>query len=309
MIKVGISGADTPMAGELLRLCLHHPDVEIVSVYAPDKAGHPVSSQHHGFIGEERILFTSNFDATALDVAFLIKPLYSATDWVKLMADRPQLKLVLFSDAAKDGLADACAPVYGLSELNRKPLVRGARTAVVPNPLASPILIALYPLAKHLLLSGDLNVEIIAPSDLIGDEVVVGARQELVDELPKIQTSFNGKVVMTCTPSESDRAIRIRILLPTSTGVEEIFKIYNSIYDDHNFTYVVHHPVSTAEVEGTNKVLISVTEKTGLGIMLDIVADPRMRGGAGEAIHLMNLLFNLHEKTGLELKTSAWRKN
>lgn len=309
MIKVGISGADTPLAGELLRLCLHHPDVEIVSVHAPEKAGLPVSSVHHGFIGEERILFTSNFDATALDIAFLIRPLYKATDWVKLMADRPQLKLILFNEVSDEGLHEACAPVYGLSELNRKPLVRGARTAVMPNTLASPILIALYPLAKYLLLSEDLKVEIQAPDDLIEEKEISKATSELMEQLPRIQTSFTSNVSLHCEPSESDRAMRIRIPLPTSTGLEEIFKIYNSIYDDHNFTYIVSHPVSTSEVEGTNKVLISVGEVPGKGILLDIVADPRMRGGAGEAMHLMNLLFNLHEKTGLELKSSAWRKS
>ncbi len=31
-------------------------------------------------------------------------------------------------------------------------------------------------------------------------------------------------------------------------------------------------------------------------LRIEAVADPRMRGGAGEAVHIMNLLFGLHEK-------------
>lgn len=308
MIKVGITGAETPLAGELLRLCLHHPDVDIVSVHAPEKAGLPVSSIHHGFIGEERILFTSHFDATALDIAFLIKPLYSETDWMKLMADRPQLKLVMFNDAVTEGSAEIYAPVYGLSEMNRKPLVRGARVAVVPGTLASPLLIALYPLAKHLMLTGDIEVKACGPADVVSPQSIARAEHELQEELPKVQTSFNGKIKIQGTPCDDDRALRLSLSLPAATGVEEIFKVYNSIYDDHNFTFVVAHPISVSEVEGTNKVLISVTKPSAGVLDLEVVADPRMRGGAGEALHLMNLLFNLHEKTGLSLKSSAWQK-
>ena len=51
MIKVGIIGADTPDAGEMLRLLIHHPEVEIHSLYAPAWAGRMVASRHHGFMG------------------------------------------------------------------------------------------------------------------------------------------------------------------------------------------------------------------------------------------------------------------
>lgn len=41
-------------------------------------------------------------------------------------------------------------------------------------------------------------------------------------------------------------------------------------------------------------------------LRIHAVADPRMRGGAGEAVHIMNLLCQLHEKTGLALKASRF---
>ncbi len=309
MIKVGISGAETPEAGELLRLCQHHPDVEIVTAYAPEKAGLPVSSVHHGFIGEERILFTSNLDATALDVVFLIQRLYSESDWVKLLADRPQLKLIIYPEALTEGMIDAFAPVYGLSEMNRKPLVRGARVASVPNPLASPLLVALYPLARHLMLSSDINVVIEAPMDILSVQAQRQAAAEVRNMLQRIQTSYHGKIEFNLSESTSQRTLRMRLNLAVSASLEEIIKIYDSIYDDHNFTYVVHHPITQAEVEGTQKVIISVSKTAPDMLSIEIVADARMRGGAGEALHLMNLLFSLHEKTGLDLKSSAWSKD
>lgn len=307
MIKVGIAGAESPVAGELLRLCINHPDVDVVTAYAPGYAGHPVSSRHHGFIGEERILFTSSFDATSLDVAFLMHSLYSESDWVKLMADRPQLKLILFPDALTPGMNDAFAPVYGLSEMNRKPLVRGARVAVVPNVLASPLLVALYPLARHLMLAGNIDVEVSAPDDVTEAAVREKAAVEVKRELQRVQTSFNGNISFTVgAPVSSDRSLKMILNLPVSTSEEEVMKIYDSIYDDHNFTYVVHHPVSPAEVAGSDKIVVSVSKPAPDSLRLEIVADPRMRGGAAEAMHLMNLLFGLHEKTGLNLKVCSW---
>ncbi|MDE5652295.1 MAG: hypothetical protein K2I48_02355, partial [Muribaculaceae bacterium] len=146
MIKVGIAGADSRIAGEILRLCLHHPDVDIVSAYAPAYAGRSVASVHTGFIGEPRLLFSSSFDATALDVAFIMHPIYSDSDWAKLMSDRKDLRLIIFPGAESVAGALPSSPVYGLSEINRKPMVRGAREAIVPDCVASPVLVALYPL-------------------------------------------------------------------------------------------------------------------------------------------------------------------
>lgn len=309
MIKVGIAGADTQTAGEILRLCLHHPDVEIITAYAPELAGRPVTSLHYGFIGEERILFTSNFDATSLDVAILLRPMYSQSDWAKLMADRPGLKLILFPGT--EGAAESLSqnPVYGLSEMNRKPLVRGARVAVVPTPMAALALIALYPIAAHLMLPPRLRLEYEAPEDIIADESFRAATAaEIAGNLQSVQSSFPGQIEISAKPCPNVRGMKLRMDLPLGVSVDEMMKIYDSIYDDHNFTHLVTHSVEMAEVEGTHRVVISVMKNPEGGLTVQAVADPRMRGGAGEAVHLMNLLFSLHEKTGLDLKTTGWTK-
>lgn len=306
MIKVGIAGAEHPIAGEILRLCLHHPDVEIISAYAPAYSGQNISAVHHGFIGEQRLSFSSNFDATALDVAFLMRPVYSDSDWSKLMKDRQSLHLVMFpgTETLADGLPTT--PVYGLSEIYRKAMVRGAREAVVPNPIASAVLTALYPLAKNLLLPSTVSVEVSAPEDIIAEGNPAKAKEEIRRELMKAQTSFSGNLNLTTAPAAGEREMMLKIRIPSNISIEEILKVYDSIYDDHNFTFVVTTPVSTTDVEGTHRILISVSRPDTETLELTVVADPRMRGGAGEAIHIMNLFFGLHEKTGLDLKTSAW---
>lgn len=307
MIKIGIAGADNPVAGELLRLCLHHPDIDIVSAYAPKYAGHSVSAVHPGFIGEQKILFTSNLDVTSLDVAFIFDPVYSETDWSKLMSDNSALRLIIFPGAEQIATGLPRDPIFGLSEINRKPLVRGAREAVVPEPISVAVLTALYPLARHLILSGDLKISVSAPGDIISPERLGRAQNEIKRELSKVQTSFQGNVIIEVADSKEARAMEIKISLPTSTPIDEAMKIYDSIYDDHNFTYVVTHPVGKEEIWATNKVIIQIAKNNPASLDINVVADPRMRGGAGEAMHIMNLMLGLHEKTGLDLKTTYWK--
>ena len=57
-----------------------------------------------------------------------------------------------------------------------------------------------------------------------------------------------------------------------------------------------------SEVAGTDKCVISVGIPADGAVTLDVAADCRLRGGAGEAVHVMNLMCGLHERTGLALK-------
>ena len=98
----------------------------------------------------------------------------------------------------------------------------------------------------------------------------------------------------------------MHIRLECQPDLEQILQMYEEVYDDHNFTSIVTSPVNPIETEGTNKVIISISKPDAATLCLDIVADGRMRGGAGEAVHLLNLLFALHEQTGLKLKASRY---
>ncbi len=306
MIKIGITGGETKIAGELLRLALNHPDIDISTVYSPANAGKGVGIVHHGFIGEEKILFSSNFDASALDIAFLVKPIYTSGDWAKLMADNPELKLVLMPESVNLGDSLPSRPIYGLSEMNRKPLVRGARVAYLPNPAASMLLVALYPLARHLMLPESIEVNLYVPEDMMREIDSDNIVKEVIEQLLMVQTSFKGNLILKIRKGDYERGMKAVVEMSGNTEIEEIMRIYDSIYDDHNFTYMTTMPVKEEEVEGTEKIILSFSRPSSDKLRIEAVADARMRGGAGEAIHLLNLLFNLHEKTGLQLKASKW---
>lgn len=74
MIRAGIIGGAGYTAGELLRLLVNHPDVEISWIHSTSNAGNPVTSVHQGLIGEIDMKFSSDTDLDNIDVLFCCTP-------------------------------------------------------------------------------------------------------------------------------------------------------------------------------------------------------------------------------------------
>lgn len=302
MIRAGIAGADTAMAGELIRILVNHPDVELTATFAPGKVGREVAAVHHGLAGECDLEFSPDINPGKLDVIF-IDAHSEVADRFRMNTDRwPELRIIDMSHCPSLDF-EALDMAYGLPEINRKQLVRGCRRAVVPRSVAAAAIIGLYPLARHLLLKGDIEVAYACSADIDTDEKAEMARQEIRHVLRKTQNSFNGDILLRHIDEEvSDRGLKIIVDVPCSLDINEVFKIYEDLYDDHNFTYIVSSAMPGYEVEGTQKTLVTLQKQTPETLTVTVVADCRMRGGAGDAVHIMNLLFGLHERTGLYLK-------
>lgn len=302
MIKAGIAGADTLMAGELIRILVNHPDVELISAFAPGKVGRKVASVHHGLAGECDLEFSPDINPAKLDVIF-IDAHSDVADRFRLNTDRwPDLRIIDMSHCPSLDF-EKLDMAYGLAEINRKQLVRGCKRAVVPRSVSAVALICLYPLARHLLLNGNINISYACPSDIDTDEKSEMVRLEILDVLRNTQNSFNGDVILNrLNENVSPRGLRVEIEIPCNIDINELFRIYNDIYDDHNFTHLLPVTMPGYEVEGTQKCLVSLQKRTQDTLTVSAVADCRMRGGAGDAVHIMNLLFGLHERTGLYLK-------
>lgn len=300
MIKVSILGGDTPDGGELIRLLAMHPDVELLSVQSSALEGTPVTRHHHGLIGETTLSFTSSVDYSKCDVLFVCTPTLTDSDFDKIRESRPELKIILLERSASFH-PENHGVVYGLPEINRKPLVRGATAAFVPESFASMALVALYPFACNLLLADDIAVSVVAPQAIIDTTDLPEVEKEIATLLSETQKSFSGKVHIDVQPSDARRSALMDIELKCPLSLQQLIDIYD-IYDDHRFSFVTTSPVGVSEVAGTNKCIIRVSKSEQDKVELGIAADCRLRGAAGEAVHIMNLLCGLHEKTGLALK-------
>lgn len=299
MIKVGILGGDTQEAGELIRLLSLHPDVEILYVSSPSNKGRAVSNVHRGLTGDSDLRFTDCIPFEAIDIIFIASPDVELNGVVP-----PELKIVAFQEN------DTFYPpenlenmefVAGVSEMNRKKLVRGARAArVVPSP-TSVALIVLFPLALHLMLNDSLEIKVSLPKfkELPSDGKALEKELEVL--LGEVQLSFEKIRHVEFTKSNLLRTIAVEATLECGISEQEIERIYNETYNDHNFTFIVSTDPSPTEVAATQKCLIHISKPAENLLKIKAIADSFLRGGAGDAIHSMNLLFGLYEKIGLSL--------
>ena len=161
MIKAGIIGGAGYTAGELIRILLNHPDVELIWVNSSSNAGNPISSVHQGLIGETDLIFTSSTPFNEVDVIFFCTPHGESKKFIESHDIPEDLKIVdLSQDFRLEGDHDF---IYGLPEINRKYIIRGKRVAN-PGCFATAIQLALLPLAKNLLLNSDINITAITGS-------------------------------------------------------------------------------------------------------------------------------------------------
>lgn len=300
MIKVSIAGGETPDGGELLRLLAMHPEVELLSVSGKGVAGKPVSSHHHGLIGETDVTFSDTVDCEKCDVLFVCSDILTNADICELHATRPDLKIIVLGERTDLDREDNDI-VYGLPEINRKQLVRGATAAVVPQSFATMALVALFPFASNLLLNEDIKLRIAAPKSMAEETDIASVKREIEKQLQEVQKSFAGNVDIEINVSNARRSSLMEVEFPTTLTIEQIKELYD-IYDDHRFAYVTTTEVGVSEVAGTNKCVMSICKPDNDNTRISVVADCRMRGAAGEAVHIMNLMCGLHEKTGLALK-------
>ena len=70
MISAGVIGGAGYTGGELIRLLLHHPEVDLNFVFSTTRAGKPLYSAHPDLLGATNQLFVGEINP-AVDVVFL----------------------------------------------------------------------------------------------------------------------------------------------------------------------------------------------------------------------------------------------
>lgn len=303
MIKVGITEADSDLAGEIIRILINHTDVEITAACSPDNCGMPVQLRHHGLIGETDIMFTDRLSLSELDVLIICGETDFSNSLLQQREKFPELRIIdLGHFRESSNMSDFAV---GISEINRKELVRGAKKTYILPPVTTALLIGLYPLAFNLMLNSDIKVNVELPKDGLASFDAIKEERIVIRYLKKIQNSFDSKVSFKANAGESRRGMRLSMTLPSPSNIQDIFSLYEKIYDDHNFTYITERKLAMKEVVGTHKCLITLIKEDMNSLLVEILADFRMRGAAGEAVHILNLLFGLYEKTALALKASS----
>ena len=126
MIKVGIVGGAGYTAGELLRILLNHPEVEISFVNSTSNAGNKLYDVHEGLYGETEMVFTDLLPFDEIDVLFICS---GHGDSSKFLAAHTLPENVKIIDLAQDFRDESNGFVYGLPELNRERIKKANKVA------------------------------------------------------------------------------------------------------------------------------------------------------------------------------------
>lgn len=322
MIRAGIIGGAGYTAGELIRLLINHPDVEIVFVNSSSNAGNRITDVHEGLYGETDLTFTNEFPLDKADVVFFCTAHGDTRKFLESHDVPEDLKII---DLSMDYRmkSDRHDFVYGLPELNRRTICHSKHVAN-PGCFATCIQLGLLPLAKNLMLKGDITVNAITGST--GAGVKPGATShfswrndnisiykpfqhqhvpEIKQSLRQLQNSFDSEIDFIPYRGGFARGIFATIVVKARAELDETTRVYEKYYAEDSFVHITDRNIDLKQVVNTNKCLVHL-EKHGDKLLVVSCIDNLLKGASGQAVHNMNLMFNLEETVGLKLKPSAF---
>lgn len=333
-IRVGIIGSAGYTGGELLRILIFHPSVEIVFANSASNAGNKLYAVHNDLFGDTELEFSSDFHSN-IDVLFLC---VGHGDARKFLESNPIDSAVKIIDLSQDYRLRANTTyqgqefVYGLPELNRE-AIKTAHYIANPGCFATNIQLALLPLASKGLLSDQIHINATTGSTGAGQKPGATTHfswrnnnlsayksfehqhlQEISESLDQLQDGFlphsdqslleraAEKINFVPQRGGFTRGIFSSIYVDSDLTEEEAYELYNSYYASHPFTSVSKANIDLKQVVNTNKSIIHL-EKHGNKLLILNATDNLLKGASGQAVQNMNLMFGLEERAGLNLKS------
>ncbi|MFA6469533.1 MAG: N-acetyl-gamma-glutamyl-phosphate reductase [Bacteroidota bacterium] len=334
---ISIIGASGYSGAELLKILLHHPDVEVTNVFANSSAGKRVDVLYPHFRSRTQLVY-QEYDITKVkndDLVFIALPSGEAMKYVPALIDAGKRVIDLGGDfrlhdaqlytkyyrhehTSAQYLAKA---VYGLPEWNKKN-IQSAQLVANPGCYVTSALLPLLPLVKEKLIHAN-GIVINSLSGVSGagrsasvelsftesNESVKAYKVGVHQHTPEIETILNdfggSESTVTFIPHliPITRGIYSTIIVtPNGTLLpEQIDAVYKKHYGHSPFVRLIEGLAPEIKhVQYTNFCDISwkMYERNGQ-IILHSVIDNLVKGAAGQAVQNMNLMFGIAETEGL----------
>lgn len=317
MINVGIIGGAGYTGGELLRLLVNHPLVNIVFVNSQSQAGKRVDTVHTDLIGECELVFTDEIN-NDIQVVFLCLGHGEAKLFLAKHNFSDEVKII---DLSQDHRAGESNFVYGLPELNGKAITK-ANYIANPGCFATCIQLALLPLANAHLLPQEIHAAGTTGSTGAGQALTTTSQfswrqnnvsvykalehqhlKEINRSLKQLQEDYSGDLFFIPNRGSFTRGIYATIYLNCDAPLATLMQLYANYYEKEPFVFVSEKDIDLKQVVNTNKCLLHL-QKHGNKLVITGCIDNLLKGASGQAVQNMNLLFGLAETTGLKLKAS-----
>ncbi|MDX1687027.1 MAG: N-acetyl-gamma-glutamyl-phosphate reductase [Candidatus Promineifilaceae bacterium] len=332
-VRVSVAGASGYVGGELLRLLLGHPEIEIGQVTSERYAGRYVHGVHPNLRGRSLLRFSPLAELEACDVLFLALPHGETAEQVERFGDTAERVVDLSADFR---LRDAEAYerwygrphprpewlerfVYGLPELHRRELA-GARYASGVGCNATAVNLALWPLAERGLVErAVVEVKVGSSEGGAGHSLAThhpersgcvrsfaptGHRHqaEMTQALGDVELHFSATAVemvrgVLCTA---------HVFLARPLEERDVWRAYREAYGDEPFIRLVKERRGVYRypepkiLAGTNFCDVGFEKDPHAERLVVISAlDNLMKGAAGTAVQALNVMMGWPEEAGL----------
>jgi N-acetyl-gamma-glutamyl-phosphate/LysW-gamma-L-alpha-aminoadipyl-6-phosphate reductase len=340
VIRVAVVGGSGYIGGELARLLLGHPEVELVATTSTQRAGRRVDGAHPNLRGLTDLTFVVPEDLPDVDVLFVAAGHGTTMDRMAGWGRHAKQVIDLSADfrlkdvdawrryygtehRTPDLLPDF---VYGLPELHRDEL-RGADRVAVPGCMATAGILALHPITS--LVAGPVSVD--AKSGSSGSGISAGTENLHAERSgamrvfapvrhrhqAEIYQETGIPVRMTATGIEAVRGVQVVARVPVrhddpDVPLEQVIRAaYQKAYANEPFVRVVamkrgqYRLPEPKILVGSNfcdvGFAVDTDPATGSPEVVCVAAlDNLMKGGAGNAVQSLNLRYGWPERTGLE---------
>jgi N-acetyl-gamma-glutamyl-phosphate/LysW-gamma-L-alpha-aminoadipyl-6-phosphate reductase len=338
-IKVSIIGASGYTGGELLRLLLFHPNVEVNQITSESYTGKFVHKVHPNLRKSTMMKFVSVNEIEPCDLLFLCLPHNSSQNHIDNFKKLAPKIIDLSADfrlkdldeyekwyghkhARPDLLGEF---VYGIPELHREEMKK-ANYISSAGCNATASILGLYPLYKNNLVELDRTViEVKVGSSEGGNKANEGShhpeRANVVRSYQPTQhrhtaemlqeMSFGKKITIHFSATAIDMVRGLlatcHVFLKDNLQEKDIWKVYREAYGDEPFIRIVKESDGIYRFPepklliGTNYCDIGFKKDEFSNRLVVISAiDNLMKGAAGQALQAFNLMYGFAERTGLE---------
>lgn len=338
-LTIGIVGASGYTGGELLRLLLTHPGVEVTQATSESSIGAFVYQRHPHLRGQTTLRFVGRDGLQPCDILFLALPHGEAQGDIERYAALAPRIVDLSADFR---LSDAAvyaryydgahaAPnwlgrfVYGLPELHRDTL-REAHYASGVGCNATATTLAVWALVRAGMLNADqplisdvkvgsseagrspsdsshhpARAGVVRPFQMTGHRHAAEVRQALATH-----GDYDVRISVTSVEMVRGAAAAVHVTLPTGLTDRDFWSAYRAAWKDEPFVRVVHERTGFHRqpeprlLAGTNYADVGWEYDPNTGHTVLLCAiDNLGKGAAGTAVQCMNVMSGLDETTAL----------
>lgn len=333
LVGAGIIGGAGYTGGELIRILLNHPAIEIVFVNSKSNTGKYIYEVHADLLGETDLEFSNDLAPLGdRGVLFLCAGHGAAIKFLNGNEIPEHVKVIDLSHdfrLSSSSQLKARSFVYGLPELNRDKITN-ANNVANPGCFATAIQLGLLPLAKAGLLK-DVYTTGITGSTGAGQGLsdtshfswranniqpyktlthqhlneVHESLHQLQNTFPDFTNSAESGVRFVPWRGDFTRGIFVSSQMHCDWELRDLNKLYKDYYRDHPFTFISDEQISLKQAVNNNKCFIHL-EKEGNKLVVHSAIDNLLKGASGQAVQNMNLMFGLDESSGLKLKAAGF---